>query len=307
MKIFFIFLAFLLLFFSSLTFYFNDFICQHDVSLSLAVLTAGLVLVAGIFLGLSFYFLKQRNQSSLKWVLGGSVISVLLFLIVTQTEQTLSERQLKEHNDPKAFAILKDHCGVYSGRSIQSWIHHSLLSAHTGTYRELEVLSRCRLTHFKLLEKNGLLGCGSLDPIDCRVKWMDHFALHGYWDYETRMFFYDDISTAWLSSKKPDALVNYVLKDQELESSKRSLLKQLGVEEEFIDQFLLIQQVEELKSLKLTEVIFENTSELIGSSGSGTTPNALKFKDLYEETARRFNRIPDLEKDVESLKVKSAP
>ena len=170
-----------------------------------------------------------------------------------------------------------------------------------GRLRELKSGIASRIHHFQYLEKNSLLDCGTLDPIDCRVKWMAAFAVQGNWDYDSRVFFHQDVKELFQESGKIEPYMNYVLKDQELDANREGILKLLGLDESLTDRFLLIQQEDELNHLKLTSKVFQESGSILlkvnGTPGAGAT----KVKDLSTSTEERLKKIPELEKDVERL------
>lgn len=307
MRTFLLFAFFLVLFFSSLFVHFSAFIYRQNPETKDKVVLTVLILLSGIFLGLAYYFLAPRQSSKFKWIVAGAALAGILFIAVSVTESNLSKSALMQNHQPDQFSLLHDHCGVYSGRAIQRIIDVYFRPKFLGLAHEFKTLTHFRMTHFSLLAEKHLLGCDeSMDPIDCRAKWMGSFADRGFWDYDTREFFFTDVQALWPASKKTDALINYILKDQELQSVKQSRLKQIGVDDDLNDLFLLVQQEDELKNLKLTEKIFSQANETFKDLAEDSVPSLFKFREAYAAAKERLIHIPELEKDVERLKGKSS-
>jgi len=294
MKAFSLFLLSLLLFLAGLAVHFNDFI--HQPTEPWAILIA-LVVSAGLFLG---YALYSVSASDSPWMLlfTGMVVTGFLFAGVVIVEKEMTEFSWKRNRSPEDFGTFDHHVGVHAGRTIQ-FLWDKTLGSEVGRMREFMVGAGARIRHFQYLEKNNLLDCGDLDQIDCRVKWMAAFAAQGNWDYESRAFFHQDVQRLFQESGKADPMMNYVLKDQELDGNRRGILKLLGLDEELADRFLLIQQEDELNNLKLTSRIFQEASSIILRSNG--TPGMSRVSDMAAGAQERLKKIPELEKDVERL------
>ncbi len=291
-----LFLMSLLLFLAGLAVHFNEFINQPTEPWPTL---AALVLSAGVFLGLSLYFLNAMKEP-VKWIASSVVAIAIVFAGVIFIEEEMTHFSWKQNRSPESFATYDHHAGVRAGRTIQSaW--DKTFGSEMGRLRELKSGIASRIHHFQYLEKNNLLDCGTLDPIDCRVKWMAAFAVQGNWDYDSRVFFHQDVKELFQESGKIEPYMNYVLKDQELDANREGILKLLGLDESLTDRFLLIQQEDELNHLKLTSKVFQESGSILlkvnGTPGAGAT----KVKDLSTGTEERLKKIPELEKDVERL------
>lgn len=263
-----------------------------------------LLVISGIFLGQLWGSLFSKVKQYSSGFLGlGVLASSLLFIVIAVSEDRMSEKELCQKSELAQFSSVKNHCGIYAGNLILSFIHRMNLSENEFQRQEFNLASTFRIRHFELLKKKGLLGCQSgEDLIECRTRWMNGFSEQGFWEYRSRLFFFNELISLWENSKNETALINYVLKDQEFESAKQSLPKQWGIEEELNDRILLIQQTEELNNLKLTDKIFQETTVRLSSLTGTPTPLLFRFKDAQSDAQVKINHVAEIESDIEQLK-----
>jgi hypothetical protein len=105
----------------------------------------------------------------------------------------------------------------------------------------------------------------------------------------------------WPENKKEEDLVKYVLKDQEFESGKQSILKQAGVDETLNDRYMLIQEKEDLNNLILTRDVFTAVVPLIADNTPSPPPYLFQFRDAMADFQTRVAKIPELEKEIKTL------
>ncbi len=156
-----------------------------------------------------------------------------------------------------------------------------------------------------MLQSESSLCQPSEDRIECRIRWMSSFSERGFWDFSVRKFFFDQVVELWGASKKEEVLVKFVLKDQELELGRPNLLREAGIEEDLANQYILIHQEDELNNLKLTESIFNFASSQMEDVSNAPSPHLLKFKEMRAEVQPRLMKIPEVEKDIERLRLSS--
>ncbi len=299
------FFIFLVLFCAGLTLRFERLIFQKGQNPNSYWLMYGVVLVAGLALGSSFHWLKVRAHKGVNYVIAGVALTFLAFAGVTAAEDEMSEARFLQRTKPEYFSILSDHCGVYAGRTVLKVIHLEFSQPQMGIIREFEVNNTCRLRHFAFLnEQNPGVCSPEQDKIECRIKWMTQFSEHGMWNYVTRRFFFAEILKYWPNSKKEEALVNYVTKDQELESGRTSLVRQAGIEEEFAEHFMLFHLKDELENLKMTQKVLSGVAPLLKDVKVSPPPYLLKFKDMTSDIEPKLAKIPEMEKEIAQHELK---
>lgn len=288
-------------FYIALTFRFRFFIFEQNESFQSYVIIFLFTLLSGFFLGLSFKILSPLKEH-LRVFLEGLGLALSLILIVSSTESILSGHFYQEHTRPEEFSKLTGHCGIYAGRSIFKILHQQEDTPREGAYQEFRLDDQCRIFHFAYLMKHKVKLCEeNEDPVECQVRWMGSFAEHGYWNQQTRKFFFDQVMKEWANSKKEDGMVQYVLKDQELEAAKQSILKQAGIDETMNDRFLLIQDKEDLGNLILSRDIFNQVSTVVIDTDTSPPPYLFKFRDAMANFQPKLARIPELEKDIQQM------
>lgn len=299
----FAFLTFLAIFCSALALRYHSMTFQKSLDSAESWPLYTVLLLSGIALGFSFHFLKVKAHSTFMYVAAGIGCALLVFTAVSAAEDEMSDSRFLMHTKPSFFGVLDDHCGVYAGRTLLKIFHLSALDTQIGMIKEFELNSTCRLRHFSYLahQNPGVCNVGE-DAIACRIRWMGAFSDHGIWNYQSRKFFFNEVMNAWPNSKNEESLVAYVAKNQDLESGRQSLLKQAGVEEEFSDHFLILQQRDLLDNLRLTQKIFAEVTPKLTEVKNNPPPYLLKFKDMLEEVMPKLEKIPELEKDLAGLK-----
>lgn len=248
--------------------------------------------LSGLFLGMVLTEFQENRRSLLKGFAYGLSVAAGLFVGIIALEKGMSEKALSHPLAISEFATLRDHCGVHAGRTLLSLYHKSVYSRIEAKRRELALVSSCRIAHFKYLKLHQKLGCGEAeDPIECRLQWMSAFAERGLWDFASRKFFYEENHSLWGSSKKEEAWIAYVLKDQELVAAKVGILPLLGLEEN-AERYQSILQDDETKETELTETIFKNSMAEIPEllRVTNPTPAVLKFRDTWQELQNKLSR-----------------
>ena len=297
-----LFCFFLISFYSVLALKFQYLIIEPKEGDRALVVMGFVALIAIYFLTLvilNFNPLKTKVRAAIE----AFGITVAALFTIGFTEASLSNQQYLQNRSPSKFSTVTGHCGVYSGRTILKLIHAEAYDVAEGQLKEFKINQSCRLGHLGYLMQDKSSVCEAKeDGVDCLIRWMSGISEHGYWSRYTRKFFFDQVLKWWPQSKNEEALVNYVAKDQELESGRQSVLKQAGIEEAFNSRLLLIQEREELSNLMLTRDIFKTVELSLNDVKTNQPPYLFKFKDLKSEVEVKLAKIPELEKEVEKLK-----
>jgi hypothetical protein len=260
------------------------------------------LLVSGIGLGSLFRALKVKDRGrGFVFVLGFLLVPPLFFGI-DRIESILSRDYLLLRSQPSDFRSLAGHCGVRAGRAVLRLYDQQFRSPVVAALGELELGSRCRIGHYRLLEKEGRISCASEEtPIDCRTRWMMAFSEQGFWDFETRSFFHEKVFSDWEESKKEESLLAYALKDQEIEARRTNLLRQAGMDDSPSAWAVRLQQKDELRHLELTIRIFEAVNEATKDLKGPPSPQLLKFRDLLTEIEQKRQKIAEIKKSIEDI------
>jgi hypothetical protein len=290
------FVLFLVCFCSALTFKFQYFVLNGDESNLRYGILCVIILASGIALSLSLKALHEKKPLN-QALLQGIILTGFAWVGVTLGETELSRHYYRNHNHLENFSVLGGHCGVHAGRTILKIAHSEDDSSNDGKLKEFEMKDHCRIAHLNYLMNHKIEFCEpSEDPIDCQIRWMSGIAEHGYWNYSTRKFFFGQVMKVWANSKKEESLVNYTLKDQELEHGRQSILTQAGIEETMNERYLLVQEKEELDNLILTRDIFGSVAPMITEAKVSPPPYLFKFKDTQTDVLAKLTKIPELEK-----------
>ena len=252
------------------------------------------------------------TQAWKKFVYGG-VMGVVLFFALFATEDLLSNKKLYTHPNSQSFSQIKGHCGVYTGRALQKIYRFSWDPGLASLLADFDVSNQCRIHRFMELSKRGQLDCRTgEDPVQCLTRWMPVFAERGYWNGDAREMFYQQVQDRYQTSKiqgdgakiSNDSLIEYALKDYELEMARPSILKQAGLEEEFSDDYMVAKQSDDLENVVLTKKIFEAITAIAQNEISGALERPLisKYKETLKEVNFKTEKIPELEKDLNELK-----
>ena len=296
------FFIFLLCFLFTQAFKFQRLILDRDQStLNYIFIFLG-ILISSFVLSFSIRALsptKRRliaNFQSFAWVIAA-------FFSVSLSEEIMSQQSYLKSPTPERFSSLSGHCGVYSGWTVLKLIHSQQFTERNGAIKEFLIKEKCRLKHLDFLnEQKAFSICKSEeDAIDCQIRWMTGIAEHGSWSLLTRKYFFNKIQQVWLSSKKEESLVAYLLKDQELESGRQSILRQSGFDELLSGQSLYLQEKEEFENLILTRDIFSALGPMVVDAPENPQPYLFKFKDAQTEVEAKIAKIPELSKEIETL------
>jgi hypothetical protein len=237
---------------------------------------------AALLLSQVFCLVGIRNRSIA--VLGAILFTTLSFFSVTSLEANLSENRLKTGSSIGGFTVLQDHCGVYAGRAVIRIFDGLFMSPEYAALREYRIGCSCRLRHYLYLEKADALGCKTDETqIQCRIRWMGAFSENGFWNYEARHAFFQSIMKIWNETHQDESLVNYVLKDQELQISALNEFQQAGLSEASL--FSRVKETKEIEEnqRRLSKEIFETVAEAIqdGIPHEHPEPFRFKFHDAY--------------------------
>jgi hypothetical protein len=294
------FLGFLFSFLAALTARFYHSIYLNQESLGYFLVLLFFLVLGAYFLGLTCKYLSTRTQSA-PIIFGVGFIALFpIFLILCKIESTLSQNLLLSETASSTFAEINGHCGVYAGRAILRVYDRNLRGNISGALRDYEIGNQCRLKHFSLLESENLLRCSPQEnKIDCSVRWMNAFTEKGLWNYKSRLFFYEKVAALAESvNHKEESMLNYALKDQELEMSRQSLLKQVGLDESGSNPPQAFLDAEELQHLELTLQVLNKVQEMTKDLKGRPSPQLLRFRDLYPEFQQKKNRLEELKKRV---------
>jgi hypothetical protein len=300
------FVLFLACFCFALTVKFQFFVVNRDESNLIYAILAGLIFLSGYFLGLSLRELNQTISMRLAFT-EGLVLAVVALFGVTGAEKILSHHVYVAARTPESLAQLSGHCGIHAGRAVLKIFHAQEDLAAEGAIQEFQIKDRCRLHHLGYLMEHKHLACQpNEEAIECQIRWMSGVSEHGYWSHSTRKFFFEQVMKSWDESKKEEALVNYVIKDQELENGRQSILRQAGIDETLNDRYLLLQEKEELENLMLTRDMFNQIEPMLSDAKVNPQPYLFKFKDTQTQVMAKLAKIPELEKEIQGLQGKTA-
>lgn len=253
-----------------------------------AVLIIGVdLLLASVLLARVFHHAGFWRPPA-RWLVAAGVVFGF-FTGITLAERTLSEKRLNEVSEISAFRGIVDHCGVHSGRAVIRIFDRLFMGNAYSALREYRIGTSCRLNHFIHLEKNGLLGCKPDErAVRCRIRWMSAFSERGFWNYEARRYFFEDVMGLWKSEPDDEGLVNFVLEDQNLQVNLLDELQQAGVggasgsvsgsrDEESLKN--------EAANRELSRKIFQTVAEAIRDGADGLPPEPWRFRfhDAYTD------------------------
>ncbi len=296
------FTGFLFTFLGALTTRFQDSVRSDAESVSSFFILIGFLLVSSICSGVLFRNLRARPGEGM-WAFGlGFILVAPLFWGVDRIEGVLTRELLLKKQEPRDFSELSGHCGVRAGRSISRLYQQVFRSPNHAALYDFELGNRCRLSHFQLLEKESVPLCKQEEhPVECRIRWMNAFSELGYWNYQARKYFFDQVMKEWTESRKEELLLLYALRDQELETRRQNLLRQAGLDESMSPWAVLIQQRDELSHLELSIQLFEKVQEALPEQKGLPSPQLLKFKDLLAEMEPKRQRLVEIKKSIETL------
>jgi len=299
---FFSFLAFLICFLGALTARFYHAVYLDRESSSYFFMLVILLILSSIFMGMTARNLSVRKRNHRWAAFLGFTLVAPLFLGISKFETVMSQNLLSSQSDPSYFPDINGHCGVYAGRALIRAFDLNFKSPAEVAFKNFEMGMRCRLRHFVFLEKEKKLGCKDGErEIECRIRWMQSFSEKGYWNFQTRKFFFENVREQWELNRKDEDLVNYALKDQELEMSRQGILKQVGLDEGVSVQPMLISQRDELSHLELTIKIFDQVAEAVHDFKGVPSPELLKFRDLNQELQQKRTKVSEIKQNIQQL------
>lgn len=268
----------------------------------------GFLLVSSTCSGILFRALRARPGGSMTAFGLGFILVAPLFWGVDRIEGVLTRELLLKKREASDFSDLAGHCGVRAGRSIFRLYQQTFGTQAQAALSDFELGNRCRLTHYQLLEKESAPLCKAEEhPVECRIRWMNAFSERGYWNYQARRYFFEQVMLEWPESRRDEVLLNYALRDQELESRRQNLLRQAGLDESLSPWAVLLQQRDELNHLELSIRLFEKVQEFVPEQKGLPSPQWLKFKDQFAEIEPKRQRLVEIKKSIESLEQGKKP
>lgn len=303
------FVGFLFSFLGALTARFHASVRLDQDGFSSFVILVAFLLVSAICSGILFKSLRGGARGGSMTAFGlGFILVVPLFLGVDRLETVLTRELLLSKNEPRDFSDLSGHCGVRAGRAIFRLYQQSFRTSTQAALADFELGNRCRLSHYQLLEKESAPLCKEEEhPVECRVRWMNAFSELGFWNYEARKYFFDQVMREWSESRKDEVLLNYALRDHELETRRQNVLRQAGLDESLSPWAVLLQQRDELNHLELSIELFEKVQESLPEQKGLPSPQYLKFKDLFAEMEPKKERLVEIKKSIESIEQGKKP
>lgn len=281
--------------------YFNDVAYPPDARFAAILKITALAAIAGIALSEFFAQLNiiQIKQFFLRAPLG-ILIGVVLFWGIFFSEHVMSTIRLKRAiRDPDVFAVVRGHCGVYSGRGLVRWYKESLGSDLNKQLASFNFSNQCRIDHFLDLRRTNQINCMTdEDPMACLSRWMLTFSKRGYWNLPTRKMFFEEAKANADGDKK---WISFALRDYELELSHPNMIQQAGIQEDFNDLHHYHKLKEEYDNLLLTKEIFAHVEKRVKDDRSAEVQ---KFKETRKEVNLKLERIPELEVDIRNTKEK---
>jgi hypothetical protein len=120
---------------------------------------------------------------------------------------------------------------------------------------------------------------------------MAGFSERGLWNYEARRYFFEDVMSLWQENHQDESLVNYVLKDQELQGTAMNEFQQAGLGESQPAGIGEAQQNDGIHR-ELSRKIFESVAAAIRDGADSVQPEPYRFRfhDAYTDFLAR-NRI----------------
>ncbi|NDG83407.1 MAG: hypothetical protein EBX52_00025 [Proteobacteria bacterium] len=204
---------------------------------------------------------------------------------VSALEDHLSENRLDRADSISSFRGLTDHCGLHAGRAVIRLFDSLFMSETYASLREYRIDTECRLRHFIRLEKANRLGCTDEEgAIRCRIRWMGAFSEKGFWNYDARNYFFEDVMRLWRADHQDEALVAFVLEDQRLQMSLMGEFQQAGIAPS-VPGVVRDSKITRLRHHELSRKIFDTVAEAIhdGAANSSAEPFRFKFHDAYVE------------------------
>ncbi len=263
-------LLFLLLFFSSMAFRFESEIFNPSPQAGASPSVFMLLLLAALFLVFSLRSVFKARAVFMIFV--SLLVTMALFMGVLRFEDKAIEKAWLKNSSTRDFSRLAGHCAPRVGRTMVRLLDRIFKGKNEREDRELRIDSECRLRHFRYLANHGVKLCSSNENgSKCNLRWVGIFGQAGKWDYSTRAYFFERSLDSWQKDLDTEALVSFVIKDQELAT--------MASVDAGNDEYL-----------SLSRTIFDKVGEVVRDQNSKSKPEPyyFKFRDAQSEYLSRF-------------------
>lgn len=272
---------------------FTWWIYNANHSAGVILILASVAAFSGVVLFAALHHLGLFVRSAAKLALLGAVSGPLIFGSLFYLEDIYSDKMLNVAATPQSFSELRGHCGKCIGRAILKYYYLEWTPTVQNSLKDFQMANNCRNSHFIALEKAKGLSCqAGEDEIQCRLKWMDGFAKNGFWNPSARKLFFKQVFHIWdnpnttegSAQVKVESLLNFLIKDHELEENAQPIWRQAGILEQFSDEFHYEKAREEVENLMITKVVLEEAAKIYRANDSASDLEALqKYKEIENE------------------------
>jgi|GEM_PF-4001585 len=227
-----------------------------------------------LFLAILFLHLSLRVVLKVgQWVI--LLVSLgttgFLYVAITHYEDREVHAAWLRTSDPEHFITVKGHCAPMSGRAMLRFLNRMTESGARFKVIESRVDAECRLKHLQYLEMMGMPICNNAESAtQCHLKWLESLGRSGVWDPTTRLWLFEKALQSWKKDQDHEAIVNYVLKDQEI-------------------SLLSAQDAEKARHVEVSWQIFAEVAKVLPDHGTAgkPEPSLLKFREAYSEFLSR--------------------
>ena len=290
------------------TYRFSTYISEHNHSFRVIALLIFLSCLGGFALAFALATLRLFPKTLWKKFVYGAVAGVTIYFSLFGLEDILSQKLLFDRFNEESFSDMNGHCGVYSGRSLShSFFHWSRSVPHL--LRDYAQSDQCRAEHFLEASKRLQVCKSSEDEVQCRVRFMNLFSQKGYWSVSERKMFLEEIKRIHLQdagNKIPNSSWGeYWLKDQELNTARSSVLSQIGIEEQFNDEYIYLKQSEEYQELLVTQQVLAEVNQIVPKDVGNESPDFWQhFHEAVKQANFQIEKLSETEKDLQELRKK---
>jgi hypothetical protein len=264
--------------------------------------------IAGILLA-EFLSVNGFRIADSRWIrfIVGLPMGWVFFFVLLSGEKVMSDIQLNRATKKQdLFALVDGHCGTYAGLGLRRW--YALQWKGTLRDRVETYLARnaCRMKHFTQMRKSKSIHCAPDDTeAQCLAFWMQTFAKRGQWISSNRRYFFDEFKKVAIPAQEADPekkWITYALLDHDLEMGRPNLIQQAAGLEEFTDTYQYYKSADELDHLRVGKQIFEHVSAIVKAEDKN--PESVRFRDIFREAQLKFEKIPELEHQVQVLRAR---